>query len=133
MNIVLFKENLVIGQIFLAFLNISLFSGIDSIHQVVPEPFLIGISTMFEQMVLVVLLEVLGVVELEEALAVVLAVELEVQYQPQYRGRRVDMVRGTDWMELYREVLPNSKLLRIQRALATVLYELLHHFERYTF
>lgn len=104
MNIVLFKENLVIGQIFLAFLNISLFSGIDSIHQVVPEPFLIGISTMFEQMVLVVLLEVLGVVELEEALAavlaavlaVVLAVELEVQYQPQYRGRRVDMVRGTD-------------------------------------
>lgn len=96
MNIVLFKENLVIGQIFLAFLNISLFSGIDSIHQVVPEPFLIGISTMFEQMILVVLLEVLGVVELEEALAVVLAVELEVQYQPQYRGRRVDMVRGTD-------------------------------------
>lgn len=133
MNIVLFKENLVIGQIFLAFLNISLFSGIDSIHQVVPEPFLIGISTMFEQMVLVVLLEVLGVVELEEALAVVLAVELEVQYQPQYRGRRVDMVRGTDWTELYRVVLPNSKLLRIQRALATVLYELLHHFERYTF
>lgn len=133
MNIVLFKENLVIGQIFLAFLNISLFSGIDSIHQVVPEPFLIGISTMFEQMVLVVLLEVLGVVELEEALAVVLAVELEVQYQPQYRGRRVDMVRGTDWTELYRVVLPNSKLLRIQRALATVLYELLHHFERCTF